>query len=97
MPTRNRDLGWVNDVAFDAFCEAGPLNPEPAQSGLLDHDNWDNLAGPAADISLRIREPCKQARHATGLHLVPRHLGSYGSRKGGQQPHRAKEFQGNED
>ncbi|TGQ29968.1 hypothetical protein EN859_032425 [Mesorhizobium sp. M00.F.Ca.ET.216.01.1.1] len=61
MPARNRDRSWVNDVALDPFRDQAAVNPEPVQSGFLDHDQWDNPAGPAADMALQIRKALQQS------------------------------------
>src|SRR5215472_14685359 len=96
MPARNRDRGWVNNVALDPFRDQGAVNPEPVQSGFLDHDHRNNLTGPALDIALQIREPLQQPRHIPAAYLVSRHLGAHGRSKGGHQPERPAEFQRNE-
>ena len=61
-------------MALDVCILKGPMNPEPVQASLMDHNQTVPPPCPRLALCLQLGKPRKKARDIAATHLVLGHL-----------------------
>jgi hypothetical protein len=70
IPTRRRDRGRIDDMAFDPFLLKHAMDPEAVEACLLDDDERKALPGAHSRLLLELRKTSQQPGHIATAHRM---------------------------